>query len=355
MSETWTGSECFELNPLEDPRWAEFVQRQPEASVFQTVPWLRLLRETYGYTPRVYTRSAPGRELTSGIVACEINSWLTGKRLVSLPFSDHCEPLCEREEDLRVLIEYISAQSRKNNWKYVELRPAETDLGSVGDAAQLGTSAKYAFHRMDLRPELGEVFRTLDKDSLQRRITRAGKAGLEEKRGRSPELVRDFYEMFVKTRSRQRVPPIPMKWFRNLVELLGEAVEIRGAYVEGQAIAAIVTLRFREKLYYKYGCSDAQFNKYGATPWLLWRAAVDGKQAGATVYDLGRTQDDGSGLLKFKNHWVQPSEITYWRYPRVAAQSEQADWKSKMAKRVFPYVPDRVLTMVGELLYRHMG
>ena len=33
----------------------------------------------------------------------EMKSWLTGRRLVSLPFSDHCEPLVDSEEDLDVM------------------------------------------------------------------------------------------------------------------------------------------------------------------------------------------------------------------------------------------------------------
>ena len=43
----------------------------------------------------VYTTSPPSLPLSNGIVLCEINSWLTGRRMVSVPFSDHCEPLLD--------------------------------------------------------------------------------------------------------------------------------------------------------------------------------------------------------------------------------------------------------------------
>src|SRR2546430_11331216 len=36
----------YSLDPLEDPRWAEFVQRHPRASVFHTPGWLEALRRT---------------------------------------------------------------------------------------------------------------------------------------------------------------------------------------------------------------------------------------------------------------------------------------------------------------------
>src|SRR6266545_949320 len=42
------------LHPLQDPRWAEFVAKQPDSSVFHTVPWLEALHRTYGYEPIAY-------------------------------------------------------------------------------------------------------------------------------------------------------------------------------------------------------------------------------------------------------------------------------------------------------------
>ncbi len=78
------------------------------------------------------------------------------------------------------------------------------------------------------------------------------------------------------------------------------------AYKDEIPIAAILTLRFRKTGYFKYGCSDARFNKFGATPWLLWRAIAAAKSNGALAFDMGRTEEHNAGLLAFKNHWVPP-------------------------------------------------
>src|ERR1700693_4673560 len=78
------------LDPLRDPRWLELIKKHPAASVFHSREWLSALRLAYGYEPVVYTNCEPSAELTSGIVFCKVRSWLTGRRLVSLPFSDHC-------------------------------------------------------------------------------------------------------------------------------------------------------------------------------------------------------------------------------------------------------------------------
>src|SRR5215831_4350465 len=91
----------FELDPLRDARWNVFVDSHPHSSVFHTSQWLQALRKTYDYRPVTFTTCAPGTPLTNGIVFCEANSWLTGSKWVSLPFSDHCEPLVNGPSTLR--------------------------------------------------------------------------------------------------------------------------------------------------------------------------------------------------------------------------------------------------------------
>ena len=100
MSETVSNS-LQRIEPLQDPRWGKFLERHPRASVFHTPAWLEALRRTYGYVPVAYTTSLPGRELEDGVVLCQVDSWVTGRRLVSLPFSDHCEPLVDGAERAR--------------------------------------------------------------------------------------------------------------------------------------------------------------------------------------------------------------------------------------------------------------
>ena len=81
------------IDPLKDDRWPELIARQPHASVFHRCGWLEALRATHDYEPVAFTTSAPTERLTNASLFCLVRSWLTGSRLVSLPFSDHCELL----------------------------------------------------------------------------------------------------------------------------------------------------------------------------------------------------------------------------------------------------------------------
>src|ERR1035438_9024202 len=89
----------YEIQPLLDTRWDRFVKKHADSSVFHTTAWLDALYRTYGYRPVVYTDAPPGCELASGVPFCHVDSWLTGRRLVSVPFSDHCDPLVSGTAD----------------------------------------------------------------------------------------------------------------------------------------------------------------------------------------------------------------------------------------------------------------
>ncbi len=94
--------DVYELDPLRDHRWPSFLQRHPQASVFHSVGWLEALHRTYGYEPVAFTTSPPTSDLKRALLFCRIRSWLTGHRIVSLPFSDHCAPLCDWDVELKV-------------------------------------------------------------------------------------------------------------------------------------------------------------------------------------------------------------------------------------------------------------
>lgn len=346
----------YQTDPSRDSRWAEFVATHSQASVFHTVGWLEALRRTYGYRPVAFTTSPPSGKLENGLLFCRVRSWLTGPRMVSLPFSDHCEPLFGRAEELDFVLGCLQAELDHQDWKYLELRPISSSFHHEG-SAEVGfkTVNHYYLHRIDLRPALSEIFKSLHRDSTQRRILHAERMGLVCETGRSPKLLKDFYDLLLLTRRRHHLPPQPFVWFRNLLDCL-QSAEIRVAYKERVPIAAIFTLRFRNSCYYKYGCSNRRFNSYGAIPLLLWKAIEASKGAGAEEFDLGRSEDYAEGLLTFKDHWTSSRlDLAYWRYPSVDTTGASERWKLRMAKRVFAFMPDKLLAMTGRLVYRHIG
>jgi len=336
-----------ELDPLTDPLWQA-------ASIFHTRGWLKALQRTYGYTPSALTTSAPDQPLTDALVFCRVDSWLTGRRLISLPFSDFCEPLAATSEVLLPLIAGLQRIAATEHHKYIELRPL-TQFPAPPPGFQISQS--FYHHQLDLRPGAPSVYERFHKDCIQRKIRRAAKEGIIVTEGATPDDLQHFHRLVLQTRRRHGLPPQPFAWFRNLAACLGGAVTIRLARKDGQPIAGILTATHAKTLHYKYGASDATFHRLGAMPFLFWHAIQDAVQHGLEVLDFGRTDCGNSGLIEFKEHFgATRATVSYWRSP---AQSPTlvADnaWKSRVMHSACAHLPDRALSTLGTLLYRHVA
>jgi len=342
------------IDPLRDDRWSDLVARHPNATAFHTRGWLNALRTTYGYEPVAFTTSAPSEKLTNALLFCVVQSRFTGSRLVSLPFSDHCDPLVQDVGQLQALCAHVEALGRTQGWKYVELRTGGDTFVAEGG---FRGCAIYRWHRLNLRPSLDALYKGFHKDCIRRRIRHAERQGLRYEEGRNESLLRQFYDLIVQTRLRKHLPPQPFEWFQNLVECMGKAVSIRVAFKEHQPIAGILTLDHGNKVYYKYGASDAAFNNLGATPMLFWQVIKAAKAAGMEELDLGRSELDNRGLIRFKERWsAEGIPLSTWRAPAGAVLSPAVEsLKLRMAKMVCAYSPSRLLILAGRLLYRHIG
>ena len=351
-----TSANFYEVDPLRDWRWTALLARHPRASTFHSVPWLTALQRTYGYSPVVYTTSPPGGEIRNGVVFCRINSWITGRRLVSLPFSDHCEPLIDSSRDMEAILNGLRACRDSRKLSYVELRPADPGFAASG-SDDLHASNKYYLHMIDLGSSETELFSRFHKDSIQRRIRRAERAGLTYESGCSPALLKKFYGLFLLTRRRHRIPPQPGKWFANLLDCMGEAMEIHVASHQGRPVAAIITLLHKNTVTYKYGGSDQEFHNLGSMPFVLWKAIQKAQAGGAQTFDLGRSESHNAGGVLFKDRWdSRRSILTYWRVSRPAQNATLAhSSRFRLAQSFFGLLPDPLLKLTGALMYRHIG
>ena len=341
------------LNPLEDVRWDELCQRHPDASVFHTTAWLQALRQTYGYEPVVYTTSCPGAALRNGMVFCLVRSWLTGRRMISVPFADHCDPLIGNNEELREILECLHSQLRKQKLKYIEIRPLRAGLATE---SCLGRSDVFCHHSLDLGPDSATLFQGFHKNSIQRKIRRAEREGLGYESGNSESLLNRFYPLLVMTRRRHNLPPQPIEWFRNLMAVMPDRLAIRVAYYRDFPVASILTLRHGQTLVYKYGCSDARHHNLGGMPFLFWRTVQDAKSAHLQSFDFGRSDVNNPGLIRFKDRWgTTRSVLEYARMSVTSSSERRVGHVGHFAQRLFGCMPDRLSMIAGRLLYRHMA
>jgi len=346
----------YQIDPLQDPRWVEFLERHVRASVYHLPGWLEALRRTYGYECFVLTTSPPDAPLTNGLPVCRVRSWLTGNRLVSLPFSDHCDPLVDHPEELAEILSFLAEEVSRGNWDYAEIRPEGQSVDEPGSACGFRPSQTFSAHRIDLSPSAEALFAQFQKSGVQRKIRRAEREGLQYEQGRSELLLAKLFRLLQLTRRRHGLPPQPVAWFRNLIECLGDKVTLHIASHEGQSIAGILTISFKKTLIYKYGGSDARHHNLGGMPFLFWQAIQQAKAMGLEELDLGRSDLEDVGLIDFKRHLgAASSTLVYHRFSASRTAPSPSGWKLRAAKRVFSLMPGPVLSLAGKLLYRHFG
>jgi len=342
------------LDPFKDHRWQELLETHPRASIFHTPGWLEALRRSYGYKPIVFTTSSSNCRLTNGIPFCGIDSWLTGSRLVSVAFADHCDPLVSNAEELRDLLRRLQSVCSREKYEYIELRILNSDVLPPENHIGLTNSETFSYHELDLQPDLETLLRGLHPSCMQRKIRRAEREGLTYEEGTSDHILEKFYSLLLLTRRRHNLPPQPLAWFHSLRDCLGDAFNVRLASKNHQAIASIITLRFKDTLVYKYGCSDARFHAVGAMPYLFWQTIQHAKTLGLRTFDLGRSNLEDQGLVTFKDHLgARSSTLHYYRYPDQSVQRTRHQRSATF--RVWSHMPDFLLKAAGNLLYRHVG
>ena len=341
------------IDPCKDPRWETFLQRHPAASVFHARAWLAALQRTYGFEPVVLTTTPPGSALVDGIALCRITSRITGDRLVSLPCSDHCEPLADSADGLTRLLGSLTTNIDFTRWKYLELRPLTSEHIP---RTRFGATQHFLLHRLDLRPDLDTLFGNLHKNSIRRPMARARRDHLRLERGRSSALLDDFYHLTLLTRRRHQLPPQPIAWFRNLVDTLKNSLELRVAYKDATPIASILTITHKDSIVYKYSCSDRRFSRLGGTQLLLWNAIVQAKQEGLTTLDMGRSDREDLGLIKFKERWgSSASALTYLRLPPGSNSFLSKSFMGRMCKSAVSSLPLRAQALGSRVLYKHLA
>jgi CelD/BcsL family acetyltransferase involved in cellulose biosynthesis len=343
--------EIRSVNPLEMPGWDRALADLPGAGFFHSRAWAGVLHDTYGYQTEYQARFESGR-LCALLPMMEVNSWLTGRRGMGLPFTDLVEPLCPDAGSFQQLYQAVLALGRARRWKFVECRGGKKWLPDA--------PASTSFLRHVLPLGAGETALLSGfEDSVRRAIRKAERGALKIEFAKSPEAMQEFYRLMCLTRRRHGVPPQPYPFFANiqrhaLASGHGWIVLARHA---GQPVAGAVFLHFGRQAIYKFGASDESHQQLRSNNLVMWRAILHYASEGFTALDFGRTSLGNEGLRKFKLGWgVQEQPADYTRYDfrtssYVTARDEAQGWHN----RVFQALPLPMSRLAGSLLYRHIA
>ncbi len=292
-----TGRPAATVNPAESPGWDGLVAAHPRGSIFHSSAWAKTLQATYDFRP-VYFMAGEADGRSAMLPLMEVNSWLTGRRGIALPYTDNCEPLYSDAAAVRKLIQAALEFGRTRGWKSVEWRGGR----ELFDEAP----ASLAFHRhcVDLETDEERMFTRLESP-VRRAIRKAEKSGVTVTVSQSLEAMKMFYSLHCKTRRKHGMPPQPFDFFQNIFEhiLSKKLGMVAIANWREHPIAASVYFQLGERAVYKYGASDETFQHLRGANVVMWEAIKWHARHGATTLHLGRTSLGNEGLRRFKLGW----------------------------------------------------
>jgi hypothetical protein len=339
------------INPLEDLHWDARLAGWPAASFFHSSAWARVLHSTYGFSPVYFTLGEASRP-SAVLPLMEVDSWLTGRRGVALPFTDECEPLCRDADSFRRLFGETLEYAKVRAWKYLESRGGKAWFGDVP------ASTSFYGHRLDLRAGEQALFAGIDSAG-RRAVRKAEQSGLSVEFSQSPESIRAFHGLLCKTRKRHGVPPQPFVFFANiqrhvLAQNHGWVVLARHG---GVVVAGAVFFHSGTTALYKFGASDEKYQNLRGNNLVMWEAIKRYAREGFAGFDFGRTSLANEGLRRFKLGWgTKERRIDYVRYDvRTGHYVTAADESSGWHNRVFQMLPIPLSRLIGAALYRHVA
>jgi len=337
------------VDPLDTPGWDGRVTSHPDYSFFHSAAWTQVLRGTYGFGPLYFTVSDRGR-LLNLLPVMEVNSALTGRRGVSLPFTDECPVIASDSTSAGELLGEVLSCGKQLRWRYFECR-------GKGDLfPDVPASVSFYGHTLALADGEGSLFAGLDS-SVRQAVRKAESAPVEVEITNSPESVRTFYHLHCQTRRKHGLPPQPFSFFENIHRsVLSRGMGVVAVGRHGPTpTAAAMFFHLGRKAIFKFGASDPAFQHLRGNNLVMWKAIQWYCRKGYALLDFGRTSLDNGGLRRFKlGFGTEERRVDYFKYDfRQGSFVADRDGPSGWATWVFHLLPLPVCRMMGQLLYRH--
>lgn len=336
------------VDPTTDPDWARLGDEAPGAYVFHHPAWIRLLRRTYRY-PIAGVCAFDGGRVVAGLPVALVSSRLTGRRLVALPFSDVCPPLCvaDAPDDALERVAGRLLREREARAVRLEVRAAFRQAGAP--------IPRYLEHVLELGPSVEAVRRRI-AGNVRRGANKARREGLAVERRTDRAALEAFYSLHLRTRQRLGVPTQPKRFIVGLSELFDEGLGYVALVRQGDtpAAAAVFLSGGGNVLTYKYSAADEAARRLRPMNLLFWEAVGWACDDGFERLDMGRVDVGQEGLATFKRE-VGADERGL-AYTFVGGQPDRGHGTVDRAlAAVITHTPPVVGRGIGELLYPHAG
>jgi Acetyltransferase (GNAT) domain len=347
------------IDPITDPRWDKFVESHPFGWVCHLSGWKQVLEKSFKHMKGYYFVLVDENDnIKAGLPIYEVKSWLTGNRLVSIPFATLCDPLISKSEEMAILVEAVFEYFKDAKYSYVEIRTlaATSLIKNIG----LKKVALYKYHYLSLENELEQI-KSSFPSKTRYNIRRSMKSGLTVRKAENELDLLNFYKLYCKTRKRLSLPSQPYRYLLNLYNFisLAEKGTLLLGEKSGHLVVGGIFLKFKKRFSDEFRAWGRKYNELRPNYYLYWEAIQLAHSEGYEKFDFGRTSKHNTGLMDFKGCWgTQVRDLPQYFWPENIARKKSEREKSfgyMLVSNVSKRLPGKAYDILGKFCYHHLG
>jgi len=327
-------------------QWEAFTVENPKSTFFHRLGWKRVMQKTYGYEPRYYG-AWRGDKLTGIAPSFLVSSWITGRRLLSIPFAVYGGICAEDPQSEELLLRQLENVAEELGVDYLELRNRD---GGIRDGYTANT--RYATFTLPVSADIEAIHKALPKDARYM-IRKGEKAGLEARSGF--DQLDTFYHLMTLNLRRLGTPAFPKTLFQNFIQEFREEVDITVVYSGSNAMAGGMSFFFREWMQPYYIGSREEAKTVAANNFLWWELIKLAARKGCTTFDFGRSKRD-SGNFDFKKKWNPKIEFLDYQVRTVKSDKvpdfSPANPQFDLVTSIWKKMPLGLTRMLGPRIVR---
>lgn len=280
------------IDPSVDGRWDAFVDGHPRGTIYHLARWKEVIGRTFGYAPLYWVLEDGAGGIEAALPLFLVRSILTGNRLVSVPFADHCDLLVRSDEAFDAIMGEVS----RSVWGAASRLTRLYLEDSAIDVERRGFELEcvYRHHILAIDRPSEAIRSAVLSGSRRTNIRVAERSGVLLSYSNKERDLRDYYHLYVLTRRRHALLPLPFAFFDNVWEQFappGMAYLILARW-RGVTIAGIMLLRYRDTLFALSNSSMDRHLSCRPNDLLWWESIRLAERENLKFFDFGRTSPD---------------------------------------------------------------
>ncbi|MEY3200925.1 MAG: hypothetical protein RIR70_475 [Pseudomonadota bacterium] len=328
-------------------RWDEFVMRCEEASFFHRSQWAGILEEVFG--ARAYFLYAEQGGVIEGVLPLAlVESWLTSRALISLPFCIEAGVAAVSPAAREALLREATLIAAQLGVDHLEIRSRRL-IDETWPTQDL-----YVRFDKPILPAAEDNLAAIPRK--QRAMVRKGIAA--NLAGVIDEDVTRFHALYLDNMHRHGSPAQPLRYFKRLRQAFGDDCQVLTVESpDGKPVSSVLSFYFRDTVLPYYAGDVIAARGLYANDFKYWALMEAARERGARCFDYGRSKV-GSGSWSFKKNWGCESAPLYYQYPYFKGAPEVPQHNPNNPRyalliRLWQRMPRSLTARLGPPLARH--